>query len=905
MFVAPTTVEACIAMDERSALASALSGRYEIDHEIGRGGMATVYLARDLRHERPVAVKLLNPELGAVLGAERFLSEIRVTANLQHPHLLPLFDSGEADGLLFYVMPFVEGETLRALIERENQLPIDDAVRIAVAVASALAYAHERGIIHRDLKPENILLQAGHPVVADFGIALAVSNAAGARVTQTGLSLGTPSYMSPEQASGDRAIDARSDIYALGAMTYEMIAGDPPHTGSSAQAVIAKLMTAEPTPLHELRKSVPNNVEAAVAKALAKSPADRFRTATEFADALTNPAYGAAATTRAHVPDRTMRRWKIASATLGVVALASMVSLGIVIRGRSNAPSSDQPVTRYAIALDSGATFASSTYGRVAMTRDGSVFAIASPLGGPLSLRRRDDLATTSLPGTEGAVAPFFSPDGSSVGFTSGLAIKAIPTGGGTVVTLTDSLDGRYGASWAADGFIYAATRGVLTGLSRVSSKPGAGGVEVVTTLDSAAGESVHRFPVALKNGKGVLFLIVHSGKGAVSGSIGVVDLATRKHRELIPLGSQPRYADGHLFYVVRATVFAVPFDADAMKITGEPVQVVADVRVSGLNVVDYAVSDNGVFAYTVGGGLGTLEPTWVSRDGTAQPVDPAWTGALMAPSISPDGTRLAVGVRPVQGRNEIVIKQLDRGPALKLTSPAIYSNAPAWTPDGRSITYQSNQDRTFDLWTRRADGSAPPTLAARTTAQSFSEALWSPDGKSLIGRTSLSATGEGDIMISHPPQDTTMRPLIATQSTEKNMTFSPDGKWMAYASNESGQFEVYVVPFPDVHASRTLLSSAGGNEPRWSHRGNEIFYRDKMGNMIAAEVKTSAEFSAVKSTVLFPAAQYEGHNAYRNFDVSLDDKRFLMFRPLTQGAGVQLVVVENWLKATHRNPSR
>ena len=273
-------------MDDRTALASALSGRYEIDREIGRGGMATVYLARDLRHERPVAVKLLYPELGAVLGAERFLSEIRVTANLQHPNLLPLFDSGEANGLLFYVMPYVEGESLRARLDREKQLPIDDAVRIAAAIAGALDYAHRHGVIHRDLKPENVLLHDGQPLVADFGIALAVSNAGGARVTQTGLSLGTPQYMSPEQATGDRAIDSRTDIYSLGALTYEMLSGEPPHSGASAQAIIARLMTEEPRPLTSTRRNVPPHVDAAVRHALEKLPADRFATAKKFADAL-------------------------------------------------------------------------------------------------------------------------------------------------------------------------------------------------------------------------------------------------------------------------------------------------------------------------------------------------------------------------------------------------------------------------------------------------------------------------------------------------------------------------------------------------------------------------------------------------------------------------------------------
>src|SRR5690242_13135069 len=248
--------------------------------------MATVYLARDLRHDRSVALKVLKPDLGAVLGPERFLSEIRVTANLQHPNLLPLFDSGEADGLLYYVMPFVEGESLRARLDREKQLPIDEAIRISVAIANALEYAHAHGVIHRDLKPENILLQSGQPVIADFGIALAVSNAGGNRITQTGLSLGTPAYMSPEQATGDRVIDARSDIYSLGAMTYEMLTGEPPHTGSTSQAVIARMLTEKPRPIRTTREAVPEYVEATVQRALEKLPADRFSTVREYADGL-------------------------------------------------------------------------------------------------------------------------------------------------------------------------------------------------------------------------------------------------------------------------------------------------------------------------------------------------------------------------------------------------------------------------------------------------------------------------------------------------------------------------------------------------------------------------------------------------------------------------------------------
>ena len=258
--------------DVLTRLAGSLADRYEVQRELGAGGMATVYRAVDLKHQRDVAIKVLHPELGAALGGERFLSEIRTTARLQHPHVLPLLDSGEADGLLYYVMPLVTGETLRHRLEREKQLPIDDAISIAREVADALGYAHGLGVIHRDVKPENILLRDGHALVADFGIALAVQTAGGARMTQTGLSLGTPQYMSPEQAMGERTIDGRSDLYALGAVTYEMLAGEPPFTGPNVQAIVARLLAEEPRSLAVQRRAVPAGVEHAVMRALEKLP---------------------------------------------------------------------------------------------------------------------------------------------------------------------------------------------------------------------------------------------------------------------------------------------------------------------------------------------------------------------------------------------------------------------------------------------------------------------------------------------------------------------------------------------------------------------------------------------------------------------------------------------------------
>ena len=272
--------------DPITRLNAALEGRYAIEREIGEGGMATVYLAEDLRHERKVALKVLKPELAAVVGAERFLAEIKTTANLQHPHILPLFDSGQADSFLYYVMPYVEGESLRERIDRDQQLPVDEAVQIATNMAEALNYAHSQGVIHRDIKPANVLMLSGKPVISDFGIALAVGAAGGGRLTETGLSLGTPHYMSPEQATGDQNVGPQTDTYALGCVLYEMLVGEPPYTGPNAQAVLGQIITAEPVSAAKNRTAVPLNIDAAIRKALEKLPADRFASAQEFSQAL-------------------------------------------------------------------------------------------------------------------------------------------------------------------------------------------------------------------------------------------------------------------------------------------------------------------------------------------------------------------------------------------------------------------------------------------------------------------------------------------------------------------------------------------------------------------------------------------------------------------------------------------
>jgi len=435
-------------------LSSALADRYRIERHLGEGGMATVYLAEDLKHDRKVAIKVLKPELSAILGGERFLQEIKVTANLQHPNILPLYDSGDADGFLFYVMPLVEGDTLRDKMDREKQLSVEETVEIAKSVAAALDYAHRHNVVHRDIKPENVLLQDGQAVVADFGIALAVSQAGGTRLTETGLSMGTPHYMSPEQATGDRELDARSDIYSLGSMTYEMLVGEPPHIGNSVQAIVAKILSERPSPITQTRDMVPVNVDAAVQKALAKSPADRFTSAAKFADALEDTGYTLPTTSGAAVApgqrQRGLDRVKVGAVALAAVMTAVAAAGWLrsdaaqpVMRVRANLWSYDLPVGQLSLSA--------------ALAPDGSAIVYEDSVAGGTQLFRkvRDRADGEPLAGTEGGSGPFFSPDGQWLGYFEGTRMRKMPSGGGGSITVTS--DGNAAspyAAWLEDGTI-------------------------------------------------------------------------------------------------------------------------------------------------------------------------------------------------------------------------------------------------------------------------------------------------------------------------------------------------------------------------------------------------------------------------------------------------------------------
>jgi len=530
-------------------LSTALADRYRIERHLGEGGMATVYLAHDLKHDRPVAVKVLRPELAAVLGAERFIQEIKTTANLQHPHILPLFDSGEADGFLYYVMPFIDGETLRDKLNRETQLGIDEAVKITTEVADALDYAHRNNVIHRDIKPENILLHDGRPMVADFGIALAVSAAAGGRMTETGMSLGTPHYMSPEQATAEKDLTNRSDIYSLGCVLYEMLTGEPPHTGASAQAIVMKIVAEDVQPVTELRKSVPPHVAAATTKALEKLAADRFESAAKFADALGDATFTVATTQAATVAGAAAPDWRqrFAVPFAALAALLGVMALWGWLRPRVESP---RPIARYSMALPNGETLTGSD-SRVAISPDGSrlVYIGPSEQGRQLWVRHRDQLHATPVPGTNGAIDPFFSPDGSRVGFRVGTNVwRMVSLGGGPPLTVADTGVEDTGGSWGTDGYLYFdGAAGLGNGLVRVPE--GGGAPEAVTVPDTQQGEVSHVWPEALPGRRGVVFTVRRGSQtNFAEWDIAVADLATGTHTALVrgvPLGLSRHVQDG------------------------------------------------------------------------------------------------------------------------------------------------------------------------------------------------------------------------------------------------------------------------------------------------------------------------------------------------------------------------
>jgi serine/threonine-protein kinase len=879
-------------------LKTALADRYRLERELGAGGMATVYLAHDLKHDRKVAVKVLRPELAAVIGAERFLSEIKTTANLQHPHILPLFDSGAADSFLFYVMPFIEGESLRDRLIREKQLPINDAVRIASEVASALDYAHRHHVIHRDIKPENILLHDGQALVADFGIALAASKAGGTRMTETGMSLGTPHYMSPEQAMGEREITARSDVYALGAITYEMLLGEPPFTGPTAQAIVAKVMTEKPAPIRSRRETVPREVEDAALTALAKLPADRWSSAAEFGAALRGNAPGrSTVVTPAVAPMTTVVAGSRAAMWIAVAVAAVATAVASLLAFRpSHQPAA--PVTRLSLDLPDLRVNIPAYYGSaITLAPDGSRIAfVAQPTGAPgrLMVRERGELESRAIEGTEGADGPFFSPDGRWIGFTAQGKLYKVAVRGGAPVLLSDSSAGNQASgTWLADDRI------VFTSNTRLRIMSATGGrIEALDPAGSIA--SSLTFPTALPRTDAIL--VSECSTNCIRMTLEALHLDTHARDTILDNAARGWYLPtGDLVAILQdGTLVGGPFDLKTLRFKAPPVPLLTGIHLEIGITPEVAIADDGTLVYLPSaqsgdGTIGSLVAR-VDRTGKATAVDRDWKEVFSSMALSPDGRRLAVSIL-TNSANQLWVKQLDAGPLTRLSFDASLNYRPAWRPDGRTLSYTSNREGlSSHLFSIRADGSSKPERLFPGDTTQVDEAVWSKDGRSVVYRTGVSA-GFRDVYARALSGDTSRITVAAGPYDEYMPALSPDGRWIAYVSQESGREEVYVRPFPGTDRARWQISTAGGVAPAWSHSGRELFYVSRTDSLVAVEVSGVPDFKTGATRALFSTGPYVLLPYHRAYEVTSDDRGFLMFQRsgITGAQANRLTVVLNW----------
>jgi serine/threonine-protein kinase len=805
-------------------LTAALADRYRIERELGQGGMATVYLAEDLRHGRKVAIKVLRPELAAVIGADRFVREIRTIAALQHPHILGLIDSGEVNGTAYYVMPFVEGESLRDRLSREKQLPVPDAIRIAAEVAAALDYAHRHGVIHRDIKPENILLHDGSALVADFGIALAVSSAGGSRMTETGMSLGTPHYMTPEQAMGEREITARSDVYALGVMTYEMLLGEPPFSGPTAQAIVAKVLTEAPRPLTPRRHSVPPAVEDAVLTALEKLPADRFGSAAEFAVALQDGTKARRKAAELHHPKIVglRQRWLVG---MGLVVLP----LAAFLLGRQSGKAPPAPLT---FGQSIKVTWDPALEALPAISPDGRSVAYAS--GTPARMR----VFVRSVAGGRGIALtddttqvqshPRWSPDGSRVLFLQGGGVFSVPASGGA--ESPEVPPGRtspvVSAGWSPDGksIGYVVEDSLFVRDAKNGSRGIAGFFEPNACQWSPDGEYI-----ACASGNAIS-MMVGSLFGNQSPSqivtVRVTDGVIASITDSLSVNQSPIWSpDGRWLYFV-SNRFG-PRDIFAAAMSGGRRTRPAMRLTTGLNAHTISLAaDGGRLAFA------SLE---IESN--------AWSIPLPAhpPATASGETQLTFGVQLVEtadmssdgrwlvydsdlgGNADLYRMALPSGTPERLTTDSSDDFFPDISPDGREIAFHSWRGGSRDIYVLPLDGG--PIQRVSSSPRQEAVASWSPDGTRL---TFADFTGRGGIWTAKRV-DGEWQPPVLRLDHGVWPRWSPDGKFLSFSSHLI-RGSIWMMP-ADSGPPRLLADTTGplgvfSDQPLWSPDGRSILTR-------------------------------------------------------------------------------
>jgi hypothetical protein len=863
--------------------------------------MATVFLAQDLRHDRRVAVKVLRPELAAIIGGDRFLHEIRTTANLQHPHILPLHDSGTAAGSVYYVMPFVEGQSLRDRLTHEKQLPVDEAVRITREVASALDYAHRNGVVHRDIKPENILLHDGQALVADFGIALAVSRSdGGTRMTETGMSLGTPHYMAPEQAMGEREISARADVYALGCVLYECLVGEPPFTGPTAQAIIARVMTDSPRALQTQRHTIPPHVEAAVRTALEKLPADRFPTAAAFSEALASPAYGLGTGLRAAVgggaatwhPRSWNRVTKVFAGTAAAFALAT-AWLGF---GPKKAA---VPLPVIAAVLDDSVgagtrPFISST-GAVAWVVPGLGIRMQVPGSiAPITLAGSDDAAPEAIG---------FSPDGSELVFgvrpqamTVGGArytVMRLPAAGGVPVAVNTDVSGRPGANleslrWHDDGFIYVSSVDVPSAQSSILRFPATGGsadtLKVFPSLFAAA-------DAVLPGSRTVLVSL--AGAGATDARVIALDISSGDTIQVLPAARTAAWSpSGHILATrTDGSLVAVPADARTGKPIGSAIPVADSIAVNGLGA-SYSFASTGSFTYVRGAansaGLGVTRLTLLGTDGNIEQLP-------LQPTDHPDGALSPNGRYILYTRNDAIwFYDIDVGTHRQLTANRSRAHHnPIWSPDGKLVAFRGDiGDSTSGAIIVTSPDSAPGTMMRiiRHTRPA-NPSQWLADGTILFH----SEQPQLDVLKVAADGQSAPVAILNADWAERAARVSPDGRWVAYVASEDGTPRVYARRWPDL-TQKTLVAdeTLANSFPIWSADSRSLYVTVR-SQLSRIDVEPRATgLAVVRSRVVSASA------SGAIVGLHPDGRRMLHFSRLTgelNNAQVvpRLIVVANW----------
>jgi len=876
--------------------------------------MGEVYRARDAKLGRDVALKVLPGDFANdAQRMARFEREAQLLAALNHPSIAAIYGLDESGAVRALVMELVEGPTLADRIA-QRPLPLDEALPIAKQIAEALEYAHERGIIHRDLKPANIKITPDGAVkILDFGLAKALEREASAvdisssptisrMATQAGMILGTAAYMSPEQARGKSA-DRRGDIWAFGCVLFEMLTGGQPFSGETVSDILAAIIKETPD-WTRLSTGTPVRIRVLLQRCLQKDPRQRLQAIGEARIAVEEVLSGApeplSAATPAALPvplsaRRAMLPWGVAA----VLALA--VAAFAVAYFRQ--PTQSLPVVRLTLVPPGDGDFFS-LGSAVAVSPDGShvAFVFGSREKRQLYLRALDQAESSPLAGTEGASDPIFSPDGRWVAFFAGAKLKKLSIFGGAPVTICDAADPR-GAAWGSDGTILF-TPIPNSPLVRVSASGGA--PQPLTKLNSGADGAVrsHRWPQFLPGGKAALFNIVYSAGNALeSADVAVVSLDSGEYKTLLRGGSFPRFASpGYILYVNHNDLLAVPFNSARLEVTGPPVTVLKGVDTSlSTGGAEFAFSESGILAYLPQGAetLPKDRLVWVDRRGMAVPISQA-VHSYGTPGLLKMGKQLVVGL--YDNGPSLWLDDLSRDTLGPLAVGTI-GYGPAISPDGRRVFFGSNRGSSSGIFARNVDGSGAEARFTTTTWSQFPNSV-SPDGKLLIF-TQASSTGTALLQLplegSHNPQ-----PLFPGPGTRTSAMFSPDGRSIAYVSDESGQAEVYEAPFPD-EGPRIQISSGGGSQPLWSRNGRELFFRQGQ-KMMAAGIRTGPAFSAEKPYELFEGL-YEPIRpslslGMAQYDVTPDGQRFLMIQPVEQPAPVNapvLHIVLNWFEELHR----